>query len=740
MTGRAGPRPGPRPGLRRWLGGAGLLLLGVVAVSLWRVPAFDSVRAAHVPSEAWLLDRHGVPLSAVRLNHQVRRLPWVPLDAVPPALVAAVLAAEDRRFGQHPGVDPLAVAAALRDGMAGRGWRGASTITMQLATQLQGRDAKARAPLRAKLRQAWLALGLGLRWSQDEVLEAYLNTVTWRGESAGLAAATQVWFGKAPAGLRDDEAVLLAALLRSPNAAPAVVAARACRVTGADSLRCAVLLQLADESLKQPRHGAIAPGLAPHLAVRLLQQPGERLVSTLDARTQRAATDVLRGQLLSLANRRARDAAMLVADRRTGEVLAYVGSAGPDSGAPDFDAVRGRRPAGSTLKPFLYAEALTQRLLTPASLLDDRPFAVQTGAGLYTPQNYDRQFRGLVSLRTALASSLNVPAVRTLQLIGPARLHTRLRELGYASLADDPEVYGLSLALGSAEVTLEEQVAAYRALGNGGVGGPLRYRLAPDRTVAAEKPMIDPRAAWLVGSILSDRTARAATFGFEGPLATRQWSAVKTGTSTDLRDNWCLGWSATHVVGVWLGNAEGDAMRDVTGVSGAAPAWAAMIDALATEAPGTANGPPPPPGIIAQAVRFERDREPPRTEWFMAGTESAVVSLALPDLARPRITAPLDGEVFALDPEIPPSRQQLLLESSARAEGSRLDWHVDGVRLAAVDGATVRWPLVAGAHEIALVSRDDGRVVHAVRVTVRGLAAERRAGPPSPARPAAPAR
>ena len=724
----------PRLYWRRWLGGAALLLLGVVAISLWRVPSFASVRAAHVPSEAWLLDRHGIPLSAVRLDHQVRRLPWVRLDAVSPALVTAVLEAEDQRFGQHPGVDPLAVGAALRDGLSGRGWRGASTLTMQLATQLQGRAAKGRAPLRAKVRQAWLALGLGLRWSREEVLEAYLNTVTWRGESVGLAAATEVWFGKAPAQLREDEAVLLAALLRSPNAAPAAIAARACRIAHAVAARCTTLTVLAEQSLRTPHYGAIEPGLAPHLAVRLLRHPGERLVSTLDARTQRVAVDVLRGQLLSLANRRARDAAMIVADRRTGEVLAYVGSAGPDSGAPAFDAARGRRPAGSTLKPFLYAETLSQRLLTPASLLDDRPLLVQTSAGMYTPQNYDRQFRGLVSLRTALASSLNVPAVRTLQLLGPARLHGRLRELGYASLADDPEVYGLSLALGSAEVTLEEQVAAYRVLGNAGRGGPLLYRLtAGSDARTTDTAKLDPRAAWLVGSILSDRTARAATFGFEGPLATKQWTAVKTGTSTDLRDNWCLGWSTTHVVGVWLGNAEGDAMRDVTGVSGAAPAWAAMIDALGSASTRATAGPPPPSDIVARAVRFERDGEPPRMEWFIKGTESTKISVASPDLERPVITLPLDGEVFALDPEIPASRQQVQLASTAMPGGPALEWHVDGKRLAAVGEQTVCWPLAAGVHEIALVRPIDGEVLHAVHVTVRGLATTLRAsGPDAP--------
>jgi penicillin-binding protein 1C len=157
-------------------------------------------------------------------------------------------------------------------------------------------------------------------------------------------------------------------------------------------------------------------------------------------------------------------------------------------------------------------------------------------------------------------------------------------------------------------------------------------------------------------------------------------------------------------------------------VSGAAPAWAAMIDALATGAPKSMDGPPPPPGIVAQAVRFEHDREPPRTEWFMSGTQSAMVSVAAPDFARPVITRPLDGEVFALDPEIPPSRQQVLLESTAHPDGPPLEWRVDGKRLAGVGESTVRWPLAAGVHVITLVRPADGQMVDAVRVTVRGLA------------------
>jgi penicillin-binding protein 1C len=252
-------------------------------------------------------------------------------------------------------------------------------------------------------------------------------------------------------------------------------------------------------------------------------------------------------------------------------VLAWVGSSGGGlSQAPQVDGVLARRQAGSTLKPFLYGLALEERRLTAASLLDDSPLNLATASGLYMPQNYDQQYKGAVSLRTALASSLNIPAVRTLVMVTPERLFQRLQALG-VKLPESGDFYGYSLALGSADISLLALTNAYRALAAGGRSQPVRAVL--NAPAVPPTQVMDGNVAWIIGDILSDGSARARTFGLDSPLSTRFWSAVKTGTSKDMRDNWCIGYSARYTVGVWVGNASGESMWNVSGVTGAAPVW-----------------------------------------------------------------------------------------------------------------------------------------------------------------------
>jgi penicillin-binding protein 1C len=679
-----------------------------VGSAAWQLPQYAQLPARFPSSDAKLLDRNGQVLQSVRLDHRIRRLDWVPLADVSPRLVEAVLSVEDRRFNWHPGIDPLAIGAALREAATGRGLRGASTITMQLATQLAAqRDPQGgtrRGTWAGKLAQLRDALALELRYDKGQILEAYLNVVTWRGELAGIDAAARGLFGKAPSALDGTEAWLLASALRAPGAPAATVLRRACGLARWDAARCDGPAARTAAAFDAPVAIAPAASLAPHLARRLLRAPGEQVRTSLDAGLQAFVLQALRAQLEQLSAERVRDGAAIVVDNATGEVLAYVGSAGPASRASLVDAARAPRQAGSTLKPFLYGLALQERLLTPASLLDDSPVDVTTAAGAWVPQNYDRSFRGLTSLRLALASSLNVPAVRTLLLLGPDALHRQLRAVGYAGLADDPEHYGYSLALGSADVTLLEQVNAYRTLANGGRFSPLRF--VPGEAPPAGEPVIDGRAAWLVGDILADRGARAPTFGLESALATRGWSAVKTGTSKDLRDNWCLGWSARYTVGVWVGNAEGDPMRAVSGVAGAAPAWAAIMDHL-----DAAAAPAPPPGLVAARVQFATG-EPARDEWFLAGTEQRESRAAPARVAAARIVAPADGTVLALDPDIPPRLQRVRLVASAVADA---EWLVDGESVGRGD---LLWTPVPGRHAIAL--RLGSGVADTVQVDVRG--------------------
>jgi penicillin-binding protein 1C len=699
--------------LQGWLLALTLLGFSAAASSL---PDFRTTKQGWRPSDATLLDRSGEPLQAQRMDFSVRRLAWTPLSGVSQALMQAVVSAEDRRFYQHRGVDWRALGSALLSGAGEGRLRGASTLSMQLAALLDPalRPASGRRSLLQKGRQIQAALELERGWSKDQILEAYLNLAGFRGELQGVAAASAALFATDPSGLGHEQALLLAAMLRAPNAAPAALARRACALGHAMGQLpdCALLTQTAAAALGREARAAPAPHLAPHLARRLLREPGQSLHSTLDGGLQRRVLQILRWQLQGLADSNVRDGAALVVDNATGEVLAYVGSAGSASRS-QVDGVRAPRQAGSTLKPFLYGLALEKRYLTAASLLDDAPINLKTASGLYIPQNYDREFKGLVSVRSALAGSLNIPAVRSLMLVGVERFRERLREHGYAGIQRSGEFYGYSLALGSAEVSLWEQVQAYRSLALGGVLRPLR--VLPDEAEGPARRVLDPAAAYLIADILADRSSRALTFGLANPLAGRFWAAVKTGTSKDMRDNWCIGFNRHYTVGVWVGNFEGDSMREVSGVSGAAPAWAEIMAGLGD---GTADeGPAMPDGLQRQALRFEPPVEPPRQEWFLAGTETATVRLADPATRRARIEAPADGVLIALDPDIPVEHQVLLLSARPRRPG--WSFRLDGQRLADAQAA-FKWQPRPGAHTLELLD-DGGQPQGQVRFTVRAL-------------------
>ena len=689
-------------------------LLLLAGFDLWTapppLPSYGEAKAAWRPSEAWLKDRNGRLLQTVRLDMAVRRLEWVPLAQVSPAVRQAVVQAEDRRFASHAGVDWRGLAGAAWTALRGGHARGASTLSMQvagfLAPQLGGPGARS---LREKIRQLRAARAVEADWSKDQILEAYLNLASFRGEMQGIGAASRALFGRSPAALGPDDALLLAALLPAPQADPASVARRACRL--AHRADCGSLIAAAAEMTGPNRRLADDPGLAPHLAHKLLSHPGETVVSTVDANVQRLAAAALRRQLLGLGDR-ARDGSVVVVDNASGDVLAYVGGvAGSASTAPSVDNADAPRQAGSTLKPFLYSQAIERGFLTAASILDDSPVQLDTASGLYVPKDYDHEFKGPVSVRTALAGSLNVPAVRALLLDGVEDFRDRLWDLGYKGLTQDGDYYGFSLALGSAEVTLLQQAAAYRALGDGGRYLPLRLRL--DDAAGERRGIADPRAAWIVADMMADAGARAGTFGLDSALRLPFWAAAKTGTSKGMRDNWCIGFSSRFTVAVWIGNAEGDSMTRVSGTSGAAPVWHDVMIALHAGRPGVR--PSPPAGIEARAVAFAGPNEPARREWFLGGTGQASLAAAPATARRPRIVSPLSGTVYALDPDIPVKSQKIRLKTVGAVSGERLS--LDGQDA----GEAAEGPLVLpgpGRHTLALVD-PAGRVLDRSVFTMR---------------------
>ncbi len=719
-------------------------------------PTFDSIRTAHSPSDRYLLDRNGEPLQRIRVDNKVRRSDWVKLDDVSPAMIDAVLASEDKRFFDHGGVDWRAAAsAAITNLRSGEVKRGASSISMQVAASFDaslaransGKDART---MSQKIDQAQAAWELERAWSKEQILETYLNTIYFRGELQGIGAASEQLFGKAAHGLDRVESSILAALIRAPQAPRASVERRACEVLRSleNKADCAPIAYAIDRwgSVRNLRDDA--ESIAPHVVKYLTLSPSRGAEftapspsrggrgwgwgstdnrTTLDRPLQCAARDAIRKHLQVLAGRNAHDAAVVVIDNTTGEVLAYVGSSGQLSEAGDVDAARAPRQAGSTLKPFIYGLGIEKNLFTAATLLDDSPFSVDVGGGAYTPQNYAHEYVGPVSVRTALASSLNVPAIRALTLVGVAPTHALLKRAGLTTLVNDPDHYGYSLALGSADVSLIELTNAYRAIASAGVVSPARFDLCREscrsgsaainvtrtnpiptpssnlttsvsplpltgrelRGIAAptERRIFSENTAWLIAHMLSDRGARYVTFGFDSPLSLSHWSAVKTGTSKDMRDNWAIGFNTRVTVGVWVGNARGLPMHGVTGVSGAGPIWADVMEAAAARF-GAGAQPKAPSSIVKQRVEFASNHsriEASRSEYFLRGTEPTSGASRITIAAREansqgaRIVSPTDGAIIAIDPDIPNDNQRITLASGdAKQAGC---WEVNGENL-----------------------------------------------------------
>lgn len=709
------------------------------------VPSFGEVQQSFRSSDAAMYDRHGELIQQLRLNPNERRLSWIALEDVSPALRNALIASEDRRFYQHSGVDWSAVAASAWGNLWNTKTRGASTITMQLAGLIYDdlrRKSSARS-MTQKVSQVFIAQSLERNWRKDQILEAYLNLVSFRGELVGVHALSRVLFGKHPSGLNQSEAAIAVALIRAPNAKPAKVSERACSILkeqGApqecNGLQGRTELVLARATAKGEISGAAtAPQLAPHLGRKLLKDAGKPIYSTLDAATQRFASDALRRQLSALVDRNIEDGAIVVIDNASGDVLAWVGSSGSLSGAAQVDGVQALRQAGSTLKPFLYEMAIEKKWLTAASLLDDSPVNLATSAGLYIPQNYDRQFKGLVSLRTALGSSLNIPAVRTLVMVTPERFFRRLQTLGF-NLRESGDYYGYSLALGSADISLLSLTNAYRALANQGRYSGVRTATNDPRVTYQQS--MDGGASFIVGDILSDHSARARTFGLENALSTRIWTAVKTGTSKDMRDNWCIGFSSRYTVGVWVGNASGAPMWDVSGVTGAAPVWQEVMQYLHRQS--RSQEPVKPASVIAQPVQFENQLEAARIEYFLPDTGQRMVQVARSGEIAPTITYPTPGMLVAIDPDIPPMHQRLRFTAQGTKQGV---WLLDGKPLKVAGKKTadlgfdwMPWP---GKHKLVLQDTN-GAVLDQLQFEVRGALVRAPEGKPLKSKVSLPAR
>ncbi|MBN8217767.1 MAG: penicillin-binding protein 1C [Spirochaetes bacterium] len=690
-------------------------------VFLWvvRPVGFRAVLEAS-PGPVRLLDFQGRLVGERFGSGAMRRKTIEPADLEEP-LVRAILAAEDHRFFRHPGIDPLAVARALAADLRRFALvQGGSTLTQQTARLWHPRGRH----LWGKALEALDALRLELWLSKREILAAYLTLAPFGNRVQGAREAARIYLGKDLSVCSRGELAWLVAIPSAPTRLnpwrhPERTLARRDRILrrqGALGQIDGATLErgLAERPLLRPVEAAV---LAPHFQVFLEGRFPERMKAaevrtTLDADLQRACEKILAEQVSRLADRHVSGGAVVVLENESGAVRAWVGS--PDWGeasAGQVDGVDEPRQPGSSLKPFTYLLAL-EGPWNAATVLPDVPLSFPAATGPWEPLNYGGRWRGPVRLREALANSLNLPAVYTLQHVGIGRLKALLVELGVTDLTEAEAHYGLGLTLGNAELRLWQLAGAYRALARGGLASPPVF-FAGDRA-ATERRVFSREAAFLIRHILADDRSRSGAFGRGGVLNPGFPVAVKTGTSQNFRDNLTAGFDDRFTVAVWVGNADGSPMRGVSGVTGAAPVFAAVFQELRRRHGSSLDtGDPmfrthdicPISGLLPGphcrgrlSERFIPGREPDHAcDWHTAsglklpgiyeawgkdrerapGAEAAAFSRARPFF----IANPREGGVYRFDHRVGEAGSGLSCLARSDAPGLYIRWILDGTEI-----------------------------------------------------------
>jgi penicillin-binding protein 1C len=755
---------------------AGAALAWATLETAWRLTPVPLALTESPPQSVEFVDRTGRPLRKILQDQRIYRS-RCSLSDVSPNAIAATLSAEDKRFRAHSGIDGLAIARALVQAVrSGQIRSGASTITEQLV-KLSCPDSPR--GVWEKISEAWGALSVERHWSKDRILEEYLNRLNYGDLEVGLASASWDYFEKPPSDLSAAEAAFLAAIPQAPSRLDPFTHFAATKARQRWVLQRMQVNGFLDEAtyaralteplrLREHNREFEAPLFVDLLLERrgTLPPEGGVVKTTIDLSLNQWIEQVIARQLQTLADKNVTAAAAVVIDNATGEVLALSGSGDYfEPGTGQINGAWSARSAGSALKPFTYISAL-ERGAFPGTVIADVPTDFPTETGLYHPNNYNHRFYGPVTLRFALANSLNVAAIKVLeQEGGPETLYSALQRAGITTLGHPAAYYGLGLTIGNGEVRLLELTNAFASLARLGVYRPFRLLAASEsererartsvnaqtsenaesdeneetlsafpldhaRSRSLSKRIFDERAAYLLADMLSDNHARAGTFGLNSYLSFDFPVACKTGTSSNYRDNWTIGFTPEWTVGVWVGNPDNSAMRGITGVTGAAPIFHEIMMKL-HDRYGT-SWYQAPPGIehcyidplTGHRVSADQPRaveeiyacapEPARTEDYdIAGrvrlsevyqdwVESDQNTLG--DLlagGRPakhlQILEPAPGALYYLDPDLPAKDQRLILraESAGPVQWSSptLDCHAEGTQ--------VTIGLREGRHEIA---------------------------------------
>jgi len=662
-----------------------------------------------------IVDRNYVPLT-VTYQNRWNFHDYLPLHDIPGMLQQAFVVSEDQRFFRHSGVDWQARLHALWQNLTAlRSVRGASTISEQVIRMWHPRP---RTPW-----SRWLegieAARLENLFSKGEILEFYLNQVPYAGQRRGVVQAARGFFDRDPDTLSTAEILALVVMVRAPSR----LDVRKKPAGLIPSIR-----QLADRLLK---YGVIDQGQyttirASALQVRVAASPGRadhfvhylyrqqlplkgrdkgRLCTTLDAGLQHVVQTILDHRIQDLKGRGARNGAVLIVDHQRNEILAWVNSGAhlDDVPASWIDAVTTPRQPGSTLKPLLYALAL-EKGWTAATLVNDYPLSEPVGRGLHSYHNYSRTHYGPIRVREALGNSLNIPAVRAIQFVGVENFLDCLHTLGVRSLQQHPDYYGDGLALGNGEITLLELVQAYTILARQGIYRPLKLLMTEETRRPGTRRIFSAETASLIGNILSDPEARRLEFGSGSLLRFLVQTAVKTGTSSDYRDAWAVGYNHRFTVGVWIGNLDQQATDGLTGSNGPALILRSMFAEL------NRHQDTRPLYLSPRLVKADICRDSglaadghcaSLSEWFVTGTEPNAKKTTHPlDEKTIYLQLPTQGMQLAMDPRIEKTQQAFMFKLANLPDNTPVDWYVDDKLVAAASTGEYLWNLQPGNHSV----------------------------------------
>lgn len=632
-----------------------------------------------------ITDRNGILLRNV-LSKDYKTSIWKSIREISPDMIKATIIREDKRFFLHRGVDIIALFRALIQNIKHRrAYSGGSTITMQVAKMILNYRKR---NIITKIIEMVYAMKIELHLSKEEILEVYLNRAPYGNQAYGIEAASRIYFEKPASQLSLSEVCILASLPKAPSILNPYKTMKIKeekekilkQLLGTGAIDSTRFLLAINEPVQIKEQSLIFR--APHFVDFVLGQIDKgnysTITSTIDVNLQEKFEKMVSTSVKNLTKFNVHQAAIVVIDTRSGEVIAMVGS------KDYFDEKEGQvngclalRQPGSSLKPFLYILALSNGI--PMSyLINDTitEFKLPDGT-LFAPRNYGDKYHGYVRAREALGSSFNIPAVHLLEILGVEKFYNFLNNLHFTSIKKQPSFYGLSLSLGAAEVRLLELTNAYRAIANKGIWSEFEF-IKGNKNKPGER-VFSEDVAFIITDVLSDNSSRIKAFGDDSPLNLPFPCAVKTGTTKNFKDNWCIGFTTKYTVGVWVGNFDGSPMNGVSGISGAAPLFRdIMIELHRNEYPEDFDGPKSlrhlkicaKTGLIAgkncaliEEV-FIPGTEPEDTCKYCAGVESDTALDRRLDCFRNNrsglcILHPQNGDIFKLDPHIPYKNQAI---------------------------------------------------------------------------------